>query len=130
MNLLVRAEDEGIERNSAKIKLLKSVFEEPGLEIPWQLRRRHDDFDYGYALTVHKAQELIALKRTRTYTDKAADLQEADASYLARVREVYLELAKQTDWHQILCLDQQKLRSVDDIGQAVWEVVRSARGGD
>lgn len=56
MNLLVRAEDEGIERNSAKIKLLKAVFEEPGVEIPWQLRRRHDDFDYGYALTVHKAQ--------------------------------------------------------------------------
>ena len=56
MNLLVRAEDEGIERNSAKIKLLKAVFEEPGVEVPWQLRRRHDDFDYGYALTVHKAQ--------------------------------------------------------------------------
>ncbi len=56
MNLLVRAEDEGIERNSAKIKLLKAVFEEPGVEIPWQMRRRHDDFDYGYALTVHKAQ--------------------------------------------------------------------------
>ena len=56
MNLLVRAEDEGIERNSAKIKLLKAVFETPGVEIPWQLKRRHDDFDYGYALTVHKAQ--------------------------------------------------------------------------
>jgi len=56
MNLLVRAEDEGIERNSAKIKVLKAVFEEPGAEIPWQMRRRHDDFDYGYALTVHKAQ--------------------------------------------------------------------------
>ncbi len=56
MNLLVRAEDEGIERNSAKIKVLKTVFEQPGVEIPWQTRRRHDDFDYGYALTVHKAQ--------------------------------------------------------------------------
>ena len=56
MNLLVRAEDEGIERNSSKIKLLKEVFEKPGVEIAWQTRRRHDDFDYGYALTVHKAQ--------------------------------------------------------------------------
>ncbi len=56
MNLLVRAEEEGIERTSAKIKVLKAVFEEPGAEIPWQLRRKHDDFDYGYALTVHKAQ--------------------------------------------------------------------------
>ena len=56
MNLLVRSEDEGIERVSAKVKVLKSVFEEPESEIPWQIRRRHDDFDYGYALTVHKAQ--------------------------------------------------------------------------
>jgi exodeoxyribonuclease-5 len=56
MNLLVRAEDEGIERNTAKIKLLKSVFEDPGVDIAWQIKRRHDDFDYGYALTVHKAQ--------------------------------------------------------------------------
>ena len=56
MTLLVRAEDEGIERASAKIRLLKSVFEAPETEISWQERRRYDDFDYGYALTVHKAQ--------------------------------------------------------------------------
>lgn len=56
MNLLIRAEDEGIERYSAKVKVLKAVFETPEADIPWQLRRRHDDFDYGYALTVHKAQ--------------------------------------------------------------------------
>ncbi len=56
MNVLIRAEDEGIERISAKVKLLKAAFEEPEREIPWQIRRRHDDFDYGYALTVHKAQ--------------------------------------------------------------------------
>lgn len=56
MTLLIRAEDEGIERVHAKVKVLKSVFETPEEEIPWQVRRRHDDFDYGYALTVHKAQ--------------------------------------------------------------------------
>lgn len=56
MTLLIRAEDEGIERVSAKVKVLKQVFEEPDEEIPWQVKRRHDDFDYGYALTVHKAQ--------------------------------------------------------------------------
>ena len=50
------SEDEGVERVSAKVKVLKAVFEEPDVEIPWQTRRRHDDFDYGYALTVHKAQ--------------------------------------------------------------------------
>ncbi|MGI9402097.1 MAG: ATP-dependent DNA helicase [Rhizobiaceae bacterium] len=56
ISLLVRSEDDGIERTNAKVKLLKMVFEEPEMEIPWQTKRRHDDFDYGYALTVHKAQ--------------------------------------------------------------------------
>lgn len=56
INLLLKAEDDGIERYSAKVKVLKAVFETPEAEIPWQQKRRHDDFDYGYALTVHKAQ--------------------------------------------------------------------------
>ncbi len=56
MNILIRTENEGVDRHSAKVKLLKSAFEEPEREIPWQIKRRHDDFDYGYALTVHKAQ--------------------------------------------------------------------------
>ena len=56
INLLIRSEDEGIDRYSAKVKVLKAVFETPDMEIPWQQKRRHDDFDYGYALTVHKAQ--------------------------------------------------------------------------
>jgi len=56
LNLLIRAEDEGIDRVSAKVKVLKVVFEGGEEEVPWQERRRYDDFDFGYALTVHKAQ--------------------------------------------------------------------------
>ena len=56
INLLVRPEDDDMERGSAKIKLLKSAFDDPDLEVPWQTKKRYDDFDYGYALTVHKAQ--------------------------------------------------------------------------
>jgi len=56
MNLLIHSDDEGMERSSAKIKVLKAVFENPEEEIPWQMKRRYDDFDYGYALTVHKSQ--------------------------------------------------------------------------
>ncbi|BBL53169.1 ATP-binding protein [Bartonella quintana] len=54
INLLVKPEES--ERGVVKIKLLKAVFQDPDNEISWQLKKRHDDFDYGYALTVHKAQ--------------------------------------------------------------------------
>ena len=56
VNLLVRPEDDDMDRGAARIKLLKAQFEDPDADIPWQTKRRYDDFDYGYALTVHKAQ--------------------------------------------------------------------------
>lgn len=56
INLLVSPEEDDPDRGIAKIKLLKAAFENPEEEIPWQQKKRFDDFDYGYALTVHKAQ--------------------------------------------------------------------------
>jgi exodeoxyribonuclease-5 len=56
INLLVRPEDDDMDRGAAKIKLLKAAFEEVDGELPWSMRKRYDEFDYGYALTVHKAQ--------------------------------------------------------------------------
>jgi exodeoxyribonuclease V len=76
INLLVSPEEDDPERGVAKIKLLKAAFEDPEAEIPWQQKKRFDDFDFGYALTVHKAQgsqwdevvlfdESFAFKETR-----------------------------------------------------------------
>jgi exodeoxyribonuclease-5 len=41
---------------SVKVSVLNAFFEGRGEEIPWALRRHSDEFDYGYALTVHKSQ--------------------------------------------------------------------------
>lgn len=56
VNLIVKPDDDDIDQGAAKIRLLKSAFEEPEAEVPWSTKKRFDDFDYGYALTVHKAQ--------------------------------------------------------------------------
>ncbi len=56
INLLVSPEEDDPDRGVAKIKLLKSAFDDPDTDVPWQQKKRFDDFDYGYALTVHKAQ--------------------------------------------------------------------------
>lgn len=56
INLMIRPEDDDMDRGAAKIKLLKAAFEDSETEIPWTTRKRYDEFDYGYALTVHKAQ--------------------------------------------------------------------------
>ncbi|MEW5421183.1 ATP-dependent RecD-like DNA helicase [Amorphus sp. 3PC139-8] len=56
LQMLVKAEDAGPRPPVAKIKVLKQAFQDGPDSIPWQLRRGTDMFDYGYALTVHKAQ--------------------------------------------------------------------------
>jgi len=41
---------------TVRVAVLEQFFEGRGEEIPWDIRRHTDEFDYGYALTVHKAQ--------------------------------------------------------------------------
>jgi exodeoxyribonuclease-5 len=51
----VVSEDE-LSRNAVKVKVLPAMFEDGAESIPYAIRRKADEFDYGYALTVHKAQ--------------------------------------------------------------------------
>lgn len=80
-------------------------------------------------LPANAAQKLIALKQQRSYTDKTADLQEADAAYLERVREVYQRLAtEQPNWYRLnCCTGGDAIRSIDEIGDEIWSVVEARR---
>jgi dTMP kinase len=67
-----------------------------------------------------RAQELIARKRARSYTRKAADLQEADREYLQRVRGVYLDLARDDEtWRRVDVMEHERIRTVDAIADDV-----------
>jgi dTMP kinase len=76
-------------------------------------------------LPVGMAQKLIALKSARNYTSRKADIQEADKGYLERVREVYRELARaEANWRTIACSDGDRLRSIDEIADTIWQVAK------
>lgn len=68
---------------------------------------------------VQNAQQLIAAKAKRAYTDKAADLQEADGGYLQKVRDVYLQLAQTPGWQRIECTAAGAVKSLDEITQDI-----------
>ncbi len=55
VKMTLRSEDEGA-RRPVKVAVLKAFFEGTEGELAYALRRESDEFDYGYALTVHKAQ--------------------------------------------------------------------------
>lgn len=48
------APEEG--RRSVRVSVPREFFEGREEELPFAIRRKHDEFDFGYVLTVHKAQ--------------------------------------------------------------------------
>lgn len=74
-------------------------------------------------LPVTVAQRLIASKAARSYTDRAADLHEADADYLERVREVYASVMKRTQGNcvTISCSHEGAVRPREEIAQEIWQ---------
>jgi dTMP kinase len=75
-----------------------------------------------------QAQKLVALKAARNYTDRAADIQEADSEHLRRTRDMYLELAAgHPEWRAVACCCGTELRSVADIAAEIWAHFESAR---
>ena len=80
-------------------------------------------------LPVRVAQQLIAKKSARQYTDRPADIQEADAEYLARVHDVYHELAAtEPHWKTISCCEGPRLRTIDEIHELIWSATSRSPG--
>lgn len=48
--------EDDFSKKAVKAKVLPAMFEEGSEQLPYAIRRRADEFDYGYALTVHKSQ--------------------------------------------------------------------------
>jgi len=75
---------------------------------------------------VETAQELVTAKGQRSYTDRKADLHEADREYLQRVRELYLELAaERREWKRVDCVEGGRLLDVEAVHERVWRVVQT-----
>ena len=71
------------------------------------------------------AQQLIARKAPRDYTEQAADLQESDSTHLERTRQVYLELAQtHSGWNCVSCVQGEQLRAAAEIEAEIWGLVQ------
>ncbi|MCA9000181.1 MAG: dTMP kinase [Planctomycetaceae bacterium] len=80
---------------------------------------------------VEMSQELIRRKSARDYTDRVTDLQESDTGYMAKVRDVYLDLAKsQTSWNVVSVFDDDGgLRALTEMQDEIWASVHQIGKG-
>jgi hypothetical protein len=80
------------------------------------------------------SRELVSRKGARDYTDREADLQEADLPYLEKVRRCYLALShSRLDWRTVHGLaDDGSLRTIEqiavDIRSQVLQLLNAAAG--
>ncbi len=52
----MRLDPDDVSAMNVKVSVLPEFFLGQEEALPWQIRRESDEFDYGFALTVHKAQ--------------------------------------------------------------------------
>jgi ATP-dependent exoDNAse (exonuclease V) alpha subunit len=52
----MRLDSDDLSAATVKVSVLPEFFEGKDEALPWAVRRESDEFDYGFALTVHKAQ--------------------------------------------------------------------------
>ena len=50
------APEDAVGSKAIKVSVRSECFTDAVDQLPWELRKRFDEFDYGYVLTVHKAQ--------------------------------------------------------------------------
>lgn len=80
-------------------------------------------------LPVATAQEFVLKKAARDYTSQAADLQEADAKYLSKVRETYLDLANRSaNWEVISVTGDAGTRSIDSVAADILATINNLLG--
>lgn len=76
-DLMVESIDDDSITNAVNISVPINFFHGTEKELPYSVRRHNDEFDYGYALTVHKAQgsqwdNIILFDESRTFREMSS----------------------------------------------------------
>ena len=77
VKMILSPEDVGRQKKNIKVDVREEFFEGTADDMPWELRKTSDEFDYGYALTVHKSQgsqwdNVVLFDESRVFRDDAS----------------------------------------------------------
>ena len=68
----------------------------------------------------------LALKVEKPNMDKSKDIHENDANHMRKASEAFLYVAKKFNWIQIDCAKDWEMRTIDDIGEELYEKVNAS----
>lgn len=94
------------------------------------------DFEYGKLelpkpdivifldMPVKYARELMRERKNKFDNTDVKDIHERDESYLTAAYNNAVGIAKKFGWHTVSCVENEKVRSIDDISGEIFDVVR------
>jgi len=89
----------------------------------------HPDMVIQLDLPPHMAVDLVRKKQPRAYTDKAADIHEANLAYQHAVRGTYADVSRRNFagvWKVVPVERNGHVRPIEDVHEDVWSLVREA----
>lgn len=76
-------------------------------------------------MPTEKAAELMAERKNKITGEEEKDIHEKDKEYLKRSYENACEIASKYNWHEIKCVDGERLKTIDEISEEIYSLVKN-----
>ncbi|WP_349763786.1 thymidylate kinase [Fusobacterium sp. SYSU M8D902] len=70
------------------------------------------------------AVKLMAERKNKITGEEKKDIHEQDTNYLKKSYENACEIARKYEWKEIKCVDEGRLKTIEEIGEEVYSIVR------
>ena len=75
-------------------------------------------------MPVEKSLELIENRENKFSHTTKKDIHESDKNHLTDAYNAACDVAKEYNWHEIHCVKDKKLRSIEDIHEEIYKQIR------
>ncbi|MGY0394804.1 dTMP kinase [Fusobacterium sp. SYSU M8A802] len=70
------------------------------------------------------AVKLMAERKNKITGEEKKDIHEQDTNYLKKSYENACEIARKYEWKEIKCVDEERLKTIEEIGEEIYSIVR------
>ena len=75
-------------------------------------------------MPVEKSLELIANRENKFTHETKKDIHESDKNHLLDAYSAACDVAKDYNWHEVICVKDDKIRTIEDIHEEIYNVVK------
>ena len=75
-------------------------------------------------MPVEKSLELIANRENKFTHEAKKDIHESDKNHLLDAYSAACDVAKEYNWHEVICVKDDKIRTIEDIHEEIYNVIK------